>query len=58
LSFGHLPTLREHYFARSTVEEIYRLVWAAVANKQPMSGLEPVGSPENWHCVALEKLSS
>ena len=76
-----------------TVEEIYRLVWAAVANKQPIeamyqerlrlfcphrlgrnrqgrlrvlcyqyggesrSGLQPVGSPANWRCVALEKLS-
>jgi len=76
-----------------TVEEIYRLVWVAVANKQPIealyqgrlrlfcphrlgrnregqlrvlcyqyggesgSGLQPVGSPENWRCMALEKLS-
>jgi hypothetical protein len=76
-----------------TVEEIYRLIWAAVANKQPVeamyqgrlrllcphrlgrnraaqlrvlcyqsggqsqSGLEPVGSPANWPCIALEKLS-
>ena len=76
-----------------TVEEIYRLVWTAVANRQPIeavyqerlrlfcphrlgrnragrlrvlcyqyggesqSGLEPVGSPANWRCVALEKLS-
>ena len=75
-----------------TVEEIYRLVWTGVANKQPMSavykelprlfcphrlgrnrsgqrrvlwyqyggesesGLGPVGSPENWRCVILEKL--
>lgn len=76
-----------------TVEEIYRVVWAAVANKQPIeanyqsryrlfcphrlgrnregrlrvlcyqyggdsrSGLDPLGSPTNWRCVALEKLS-
>ena len=76
-----------------TVEEIYRLVWTAVANKQPIeatyqgrhrlvcphrlgwnregrlrvlcyqyggdsrSGLQPMGSPANWRCVALEKLS-
>ena len=76
-----------------TVEEIYGLVWTAVANKQPIeatyqgrlrlfcphrlgrnregrlrvlcyqyggesqSGLQPVGSPANWRCVALEKLS-
>ena len=76
-----------------TVEEIYRLVWAAVANKQPIeaayqgrlrlfcphwlgrirdgrlrvlcyqydgdsrSGLQPVGSPENWRCIVMEKLS-
>ncbi|MBC7927915.1 MAG: hypothetical protein H7039_19900 [Bryobacteraceae bacterium] len=76
-----------------TVEEIYRLVWTAVANKQPIeatyqgrlrlfcphrlgrnregrvrvlcyqyggdsqSGLHPVGSPANWRCVAMEKLS-
>jgi hypothetical protein len=75
-----------------TVEEIYELVWTAVANKQPIaamyqgrlrlfcphrlgrnrqgrlrvlcyqyggesqSGLQPVGSPANWRCVALEKL--
>jgi len=75
-----------------TVEEIYRLVWTAVATKQPIramykglprlfcphrlgrnrgnqlrvlcyqygggseSGLAPMGSPENWRCVALEKL--
>jgi hypothetical protein len=75
-----------------TVEEIYRLVWKAVASKQPISaiykdlprlfcphrlgrnrakqlrvlcyqyggesesGLAPMGSPENWRCVALEKL--
>src|ERR1700747_3355248 len=76
-----------------TVEEIYRLVWAAVASKRPIkasyhrrsrlfcphrlgrnsagelrvlcyqyggeseSGLQPPGSPANWRCVALEKLS-
>jgi hypothetical protein len=76
-----------------TVEEIYSLVWTAVANKQPVeatyqerhrlvcphrlgwnregrlrvlcyqyggdsrSGLQPMGSPANWRCVALEKLS-
>ena len=76
-----------------TVEEIYRLVWTAVANKQPIeatyqgrlrlfcphrlgrnrqgrfrvlcyqyggesqSGLQALGSPANWRCVALEKLS-
>ena len=72
-----------------TVEEIYRLVWTAVENKQPieamyqgrlrlfcphrlgrnrqgqlrvlggesLSGLQPAGSPANWRCVALEKLS-
>ena len=76
-----------------TVEEIYRLVWTAVSNKQPIeaiyegrhrlfcphglgrnregrlrvfcyqyggesrSGLDPLGSPANWRCVALEKLS-
>jgi hypothetical protein len=75
-----------------TVEEIYRLVWTAVASKRPIeavykdlprlfcphrlgrnqskqlrvlcyqyggqsdSGLAPIGSPENWRCVALEKL--
>lgn len=75
-----------------TVEEIYRLIWTAVANKQPISalyknrprlfcphrlgrnrasqqrvlcyqyggesetGLAPMGSPENWRCMALEKL--
>jgi hypothetical protein len=76
-----------------TVEEIYKLVWTAVANKKPIeaiyqgrlrlfcphrlgrnregqlrvlcyqyggesqSGLHPVGSPANWRCIALEKLS-
>ena len=76
-----------------TVEEIYRLVWTAVANKQPIeagyqgrsrqfcphrlgrnregrlrvlcyqcggdsqSGLQPAGSPANWRCIVLEKLS-
>ena len=76
-----------------TVEEIYSLVWTAVANKQPIeatyqgrlrlfcphrlgrnrqgrlrvlcyqyggesqSGLQPVGSPANWRCGAVEKLS-
>lgn len=76
-----------------TVEDMYRLVWAAVASKRPVeatyhgrrrllcphrlgrnkagqprvlcyqyggdseSGLEPEGSPANWRCVALEKLS-
>ena len=76
-----------------TVEEIYRLVWTAVANRQPLeavyqgrlrlfcphrlgrnrqgqlrvlcyqydgesrSGLQPLGSPGNWRCVALEKLT-
>ena len=75
-----------------TVEDIYRLVWAAVATKKPVSavykglprlfcphrlgrnrakqlrvlcyqcggesesGLAPMGSPENWRCVVLEKL--
>jgi hypothetical protein len=76
-----------------TLEEIYRLVWTAVAKKQPIeatyqglfrlfcphrlgrnragqlgvlcyqyggqsqSGLGPVGSPANWRCVELERLS-
>jgi hypothetical protein len=76
-----------------TVEDIYRLVWTAVANRRPIeadyqgrhrlfcphrlgrnregqlrvlcyqyggesrTGLDPVGSPANWRCVALEKLS-
>jgi hypothetical protein len=76
-----------------TVEEIYQLVWTAVANKQPIeaayqgclrlfcphrlgrnregqlrvlcyqyggesrSGLQPPGSPANWRCVVMEKLS-
>ena len=75
-----------------TVEEIYRLVWAAVGSKRPIeasyhgrrlfcphrlgrnsagelrvlcyqyggeseSGLQPAGSPANWRCVALQKLS-
>lgn len=75
-----------------TVEDIYRLVWTAIASKQPIraiykerprlfcphrlgrnrakqlrvlcyqyggeseSGLAPMGSPDNWRCVALEKL--
>jgi hypothetical protein len=75
------------------VEEIYELVWTAVANKKPIqaiyqgrprlfcphrlgrnrqgqlrvlcyqyggesqSGLHLAGSPANWRCVALEKLS-
>jgi hypothetical protein len=75
------------------VEEIYRLAWAAVANKPPIeavyqgrlrllcphrlgrnregrlgllccqyggdsgTGVQPVGSPENWRGMALEKLS-
>ena len=77
-----------------TVEDIYRLVWTAIANKQPISaiykerrrlfcphrlgrnrarllrvlcyqyggesasGLAPMGSPENWRCIVLEKLRS
>ena len=76
-----------------TVEEIYKLVWSAVANKRPMeasyqgryrlfcphrlgrnkegrlrvlcyqyggesqTGLQASGSPTNWRCIALEKLS-
>jgi hypothetical protein len=76
-----------------TVEEIYDLVWSAVANRRPLeatyqgrlrlfcphrlgrsragqlrvlcyqyggesrSGLQPEGSPSNWRCVELEKLS-
>jgi hypothetical protein len=76
-----------------TVEEIYHLVWRAVADKRPIeavyqerprlfcphrlgrnregelrvlcyqyggesdSGLGPSGSPSNWRCIALEKLS-
>jgi hypothetical protein len=76
-----------------TVDEIYRVVWTAVTNKQPLeamyqgrlrlfcphrlgrnrqgglrvlcyqyggeslSGLQPAGSPSNWRCIALEKLS-
>jgi len=76
-----------------TVEEIYKLVWTAVAKKKPIeaiyqgrprlfcphrlgrnregqlrvlcyqyggesqSGLRSVGSPANWRCVVLEKLS-
>ena len=73
-----------------TVEEIYRLIWTAVASKTPVeaiykthprllcphrlgrntdgqlrvlcyqaaggseTGLEPLGSPKNWRCMALE----
>jgi hypothetical protein len=76
-----------------TVEEIYRLIWNAVASRRPIeaiyhrlprlfcphrlgrnqagqlrvlcyqyggeseSGLQPAGSPANWRCIALEKLS-
>lgn len=76
-----------------TVEDIYRLVWAAVGGKRPIratyhgrdrwfcphrlgrnregqvrvlcyqyagesdSGLQAAGSPANWRCIALEKLS-
>jgi hypothetical protein len=76
-----------------TIEDIYQLVWSAVASRRPMeasyhkrprlfcphrlgrnregelralcyqyggeseSGLEPAGSPANWRCVAVEKLS-
>jgi hypothetical protein len=76
-----------------TVEDIYRLVWTAVASKRPIeafyrgyprllcphrlgrnregqlrvlcyqyggeseSGLQPAGSPANWRCLALKKLS-
>jgi hypothetical protein len=76
-----------------TAEEIYHLVWRAVADKRPIeavyqerrrllcphrlgrnregelrvlcyqyggesdSGLSPAGSPSNWRCIALEKLS-
>src|ERR1700739_2469874 len=75
-----------------TVEDIYRLVWTAIATRQPISalykdrlrlfcphrlgrnrnkqlrvlcyqyggdsesGLAPMGSPENWRGVVLEKL--
>jgi hypothetical protein len=75
-----------------TVEDIYRLVWTAIASKRSISaiykdlprlfcphrlgrnrakqlrvlcyqyggesesGLSPMGSSENWRCVALEKL--
>lgn len=75
-----------------TVEDIYRLVWEAIANRRPISatykqlprlfcphrlgrtragerrvlcyqyggasesGLAPMGSPENWRCIVLEKL--
>ncbi len=76
-----------------TVEEIYRLVWSAVASRRPVeagyndrprllcphrlgrnkegqlrvlcyqyggdskSGIQPAGSPANWRCMVLEKLS-
>jgi hypothetical protein len=76
-----------------TVEDIYRLVWTAVATRRPIealyhrrprlfcphrlgrnkeghlrvlcyqyggeseSGLQPAGSPANWRCIVLEKLS-
>jgi len=76
-----------------TVEEIYRLVWTAVASRKPIgaryqgrprlfcphrlgrnsagglrvlcyqyggeseSGLQPAGSPANWRCIVVEKLS-
>lgn len=76
-----------------TAEDIYRLVWTAVASKRPVeafyreyprllcprrlgrnregqvrvlcyqyggeseSGLQAAGSPANWRCLALEKLS-
>ncbi len=77
-----------------TVEDIYQLVWTAVATKRPIravykkrsrlfcphrlgrnrvgeqrvlcyqyggdseSGLAPMGSPENWRCIGLEKLQA
>jgi len=78
---------------RVVAEEVYQLIWTAIANKQPVeavyqgrlrlfcphrlgrnragelrvlcyqyggesqSGLQPMGSPANWRCIALEKLS-
>lgn len=75
-----------------TVEDTYRLIWTAIADKRPItaiydgrtrrmcphrlgrnrvgkiralcyqyvgesnSGLEPMGSPANWRCIAVEKL--
>lgn len=77
-----------------TVEDIYRVIWTAIANKRPVraiykdrerlfcphrlgrnrrcqlrvlcyqyggdseTGLEPMGSPDNWRCVVMEKLRS
>jgi hypothetical protein len=51
-----------------TVEDMYRLVRTAVIRKRPLravyqyggesgSGLQATGSPANWRCIALEKLS-
>ena len=77
-----------------TVEEIYRLLWTAIASKRPIkaiydnrtrlfcphrlgrnrlgesralcyqyggessTGLAPIGSPDNWRCITVEKLRS
>jgi hypothetical protein len=54
-----------------TVEDIYRLVWAAVLGRNRVeqlralcyhggesdSRVEPAGSSAKWRCIALEKLS-
>ena len=89
-----LKTMGTPFGAIQPVEEVYRLIWAAVSHRYPMAavykdrhrllcahrlgrnkqgqlrvlcyqyggesetGLQPVGSPANWRCIAVEKLSA
>ncbi len=49
-----------------TVEDMYRLVWTAIANKRPISAIykerhrlfcpHRLGRNQNWRCIVFEKL--
>ena len=91
---GYPESVGTSFGATQPVEDVYRLIWAAVEDRCPIaavydslprllcphrlgrnkhgqlrvlcyqyggeseSGLQPVGSPANWRCIAAEKLSA
>ncbi len=52
---GYLRLLCPHILGRNSEDEMRVLAYQYGGSSA--SGLEPVGSPANWRCISLEKLT-
>jgi hypothetical protein len=52
---GHRRLLCPHRLGRNSAGQLRVLCYQYGGGSE--SGLEPIGSPANWRCIALEKLS-